>query len=165
MAVILAFTLVGLAITAFGFAVMRDPMLLARLDKGAKGYFQRLVLDGPTRIQMRVVGAVVCVFGLMLLSVALRGLIRRPAMDSIADGFLILLWLLFAGMWVYGIIDLLRGRALNAFDLWRRAAELGPIEVVPTITPAMARESRMFVIGFSILVATTITAAFFSALH
>ena len=51
-------SLIGLALAAFGFAAMRDPMRLNLnpFPPSAKGYYQRMVLDTTMRIQLRVLG-------------------------------------------------------------------------------------------------------------
>lgn len=43
-------SLIGLALAVFGFAAMRDPMRLNLnpFSPSAKGYYQRMVLDGES---------------------------------------------------------------------------------------------------------------------
>ena len=54
---------VGAAIGLFGFMVMRNPYVLARLAPGSEGYYQRLVLDTLQRNQLRLLGVLVSLFG------------------------------------------------------------------------------------------------------
>ena len=155
----------GLTIGGFGFLVMRNPMRLSLLSPGAEGYYQRVVLDRMQRISMRIFGAVMSSFGLVILTAALGGLLKLHFLEGASNGLLALLWLLFIGGWgfgfVYIIVQLIRGRStgwLDWFQMWKRGTELGPIAVYPPITPAMQRESRIFTAVFCLLVAVAVVA-------
>jgi hypothetical protein len=58
-------SILGLALAGFGFTAMRDPMRpnLNPFSSSWRGYYQRTVLDTSTRNQLRVLGALICVFG------------------------------------------------------------------------------------------------------
>lgn len=154
---------IGLALGCFGFLVMRNPMRLAVLAPGAQGYYQRIVLDRWQRIPLRIVGAVVSLFGWVIFTAALGGLLRFRLLRGTSNGLLAALWLVFIGGWVFGLVSivirLLRRESLGWTDwleMWRRGTQLGPIAVYPPITPAMQQESGVFTIGFCVLVAAAI---------
>jgi len=62
-------TSTGLLLGTHGFLVMRNPMCLT-LSSRQKGYCQRLVLDAAMRIQLRVLGVLVDLFGASLFTSA-----------------------------------------------------------------------------------------------
>jgi|SRR5882724_3775393 len=157
--------IVGLAVGGFGFLAMRNPMRLALLAPWALGYYQRLVLDRWQRIPMRILGAIVSLFGLVVLTAALGGLLKVHLLDGASNGLLALMWLLFIGTCglglVYAVIQLIRRRSTgwgDWFEMWKRGVALGPIAVYPPITPAMQRESAIFTASFCVLVAVAIVA-------
>lgn len=161
-------TVLGSALAAFGFAAMRDPMrwaLLALSSAGAKGYYQRMVLDRSSRLQLRVLGALLSLFGSVIFTTTLGGLLKLQAFNVVSTALLLLMALLFFGAcvfgFIHGIVLSIQGRSLDWLRLWRRSVELGPIDVYPTITPVMQRESRAFTVAFSCLVTIVIIAALF----
>jgi hypothetical protein len=157
-------TVIGAILAAFGFLVMRNPMRLAMLAPGARGYYQRMVLDTSSRNQLRILGVLVCTFGLCIGTAASGGLLKSHVLQSISEGFLVLLWLVFISAWVGGlilvIVQLLRGRGFGDwFQMWRTGAVLGEVNVSPPVTPKMQREAILFTIIFGALVCITIIAA------
>jgi hypothetical protein len=157
--------IVGLAVGGYGFLVMRNPMRLALLSPWALGYYQRLVLDIWQRILMRIFGAVISLFGLVILTAALGGLVKLRFLDGASNGLLALMWLLFIGAWVFGlvytVIQLIRGRFtgwVNWLAMWKQGVELGPITVSPPITSAIQQESLIFTVGFCVFVAVAMVA-------
>jgi hypothetical protein len=122
----------GLAV--IGILVMRNPLLLARLAPGEKGYYQRMVLDRFQRIQMRVLGMIVSFFGLVILTAGLNGMLKLEVLQTISSGFLVLLWLSFIAAigfgLIYFVVRLVGGRASELFTDWfemrQRQVELGP---------------------------------------
>jgi hypothetical protein len=96
---------IGLALGCFGFLVMRNPIRLAVLAPGAKGYYQRIVLDRWQRIPLRIVGAAVSLFGWVIFTAALGGLPRFLLLRGISNGLLAALWLVFIGGWVFGLVS------------------------------------------------------------
>ena len=93
---------IGLLVATFGFLVMRNPMRLALLAPGQEGYYQRLVLDTSSPNGLRMLGALVCVGGAVIMTAALGGVLQLNFLKSASDRLLILLWLIFAGAFVSG---------------------------------------------------------------
>jgi hypothetical protein len=158
---------IGAILAAFGFLVMRDPMRLAMLAPGARGYYHRMVLDTSSRNQLRILGVLVCAFGLCIGTATSGGLLKSRVLQSISDGFLVLLWLVFISAWVGGlilvIVQLARGRGSGDwFQMWRTGAVLGEVNVSPPVTPKMRREAILFTIVFGALVCITIITALVS---
>jgi hypothetical protein len=158
---------IGAILATFGFLVMRDPMRLAMFAPGARGYYQRMVLDTSSRNQLRMLGVLVCIFGLCIGTAGSAGLLKSRVLQSISDGFLVLLWLVFISVCVAGlilqIVQLARGRGFgDSFQKWRTSAALGEVNVYPLVTPRMRREATQFTITFAALVCITIVAAFVS---
>jgi hypothetical protein len=155
---------IGAILATFGFLVMRNPMRLALLAPGARGYYQRMVLDTLSRNQLRMLGALVCTIGLCIGTAASGGLFKSRLLQSISDGLAVLLWVVFVAAWVTGLIlvimQLVRGRGFSDwFQMWRKGAVLGDVDVYPPVTPKMRRESILFTIVFGALVCVTIIAA------
>jgi CBS domain containing-hemolysin-like protein len=62
--------------------------------------------DTPwTRLQMRVVGLIVCLFLLLMLSGILGGVSRSRLLDGFSDNILVALWVAFTVAWVGGILS------------------------------------------------------------
>jgi hypothetical protein len=158
---------IGAILATFGFLVMRNPMRLAMLAPGASGYCPRMLLDTSSRNQLRILGVLVCTFGLCIGTAASGGLLKSRVLQSISDGFLVLLWLVFISACVAGlilvIVQLVRGRGFaDWFQIWRTGAVLGEVSVSPPVTPKMRREAIFFTIIFGALVFITIIAALVS---
>jgi hypothetical protein len=96
--------LIGAIVATCGFLVVHNPMRLATFAPGARRYYQRMVLDTPSRNSLRLLGALVCTFGLCICTAALGGLLKCRILQSISDGFLALLWVLFISAWLAGAI-------------------------------------------------------------
>jgi hypothetical protein len=160
-------TVIGAILATFGFLLMRNPMRLAVLAPGARGYYQRMVLDTSSRNQLRILGVLVCTFGLCIGTAASGGLLRSRALQSISDGLVVLLWSVFVSAWVAGlilaVIHLVRGRGPGEWSqTWRKSAVLGEINVYPPVTPKMQREAMLFTITYGGLLCITIVAALVS---
>ena len=151
--------LIGSVVATSGFLVMQNPMRLTRLSPLSEGYYQRLCLDRLQRIWLRLLGVLVSLFGLVILTAALRSLLKQPRLDSVSGSLFLLMGVLFVGMWAVGIpiaiVQLIRGRTVDVLGLWRRSIQLGPIEVYPPITPSMEREAKCFTFGFCLVVGLT----------
>ncbi len=164
---VLIAVLFGSGITAMGILVMRNPMHLALLSPGSKGYYQRMILDRSQRLQLRVVGMILSFFGLVVFTGVLSGAFRFKILDALSKDLLVLLSLSFITTFgfgvVYAVVQLVRGQGrevfLGWFTMWRRGAELGPIVVYPDVTPRMRSESRMFTVAYCVLVAITLVVA------
>lgn len=155
---------IGAILATFGFLVMRNPMRLSMLAPGARGYYQRMVLDTLSRNQLRILGVLVCTIGLCIGTAASGSLLKSRILQSISDDFLVLLWLVFICAWVAGLIFMIvqpvRGRGFSDwFQMWRTSAALGEINVYPPVTPEMRREAILFTIIFVALVCITMVAA------
>jgi hypothetical protein len=140
--------LVGLLLAVFGFIVMRNPMRLAfmsSLSPGTEGYYQRLVLDTTMRNQLRVLGVLVCLFGSGILTASLGAILKAHSLTAISGGLWILMGLIFCAAWCSGLVifvwQLFKRQVPSWFAMWRAGAELGPIEMVPPVTPKMQREA------------------------
>lgn len=150
----------GLVLGCCGFLAMQNPMRFAVIAPGAEGYYQRMVLDRWQRIPMRILGSLVSLFGLVIFTAALGRLLKFRPLNAASSGLPVLLWAVFIGAWVFGtvsiVVQLIRRRGLgwaDCFETWRRGVQLGPIAVYPPVTSAMQRESRVFTVGFCLLVA------------
>lgn len=142
-------------------------MRLAILAPRARGYYQRMVLDSPSRNSLRLLGSLVCTFGLCIGTAASGGLLKSRILQSISEGFVALLLLLFISAWVAGlvfaVVQLVRGRGVGDwFQIWRTSAVLGEVNVYPPVTPKMRREAIFSTIIFGGLVCLTIVAALVS---
>ena len=141
--------IVGLALAAFGFAAMRNPMRLNLLpfNPGAEGYYQRMVLDTSTRNQLRVLGALICLFGSGIFTASLGAVLKIRSLNAVSDGLWILMGCIFFAAWGTGLIvfvwQLLKGQTFNWFQAWKLGAQLGPIDVFPPVTPKMRREAQI----------------------
>lgn len=141
---------VGVTLAAFGFVTMRNPMRLnvLPLNPVAEGHYQRMVLDTPTRNGLRILGALVCLFGSSILTAGFGAALRLQSLTSISEGLWVLMGCLFIGAWVSGAVlsvwQLSKGQAFNWFEALKLSAQLGPVDVVPSMTPRMQRESRIY---------------------
>lgn len=158
---------IGVILATFGFLVMRNPMRLAVLAPRARGYYQRMVLEISSRNQLRILGVLVCTLGLCIGTAASGGLLKAHVLQSISDAFLVLLWVVFILAWVSGlilaIVQFVRGRGCGDwFEIWRKSAVLGEVNVYPPVTPKMRREAILFTLIFSASLCVTIIAALVS---
>lgn len=160
--------LIGLPIATFGFLVMRNPMRLALLSPEREGYYQHMVLDTASRIQLRVLGILVCLFGAGILTALLGSALKASSLSAISEGLWVLMGLIFFAAWCGGVIlairQLFRGKLFDSWRIWRASAELGPIDVFPSVTPKMQKEAMLFTIGFISVVVVAAVAALFHQL-
>src|ERR1700693_1595578 len=140
--------LAGLPLAVFGFMVMRNPLrlaLLSPLSPGAEGYYQRMVLDSSMRNQLRVLGVLMCLFGSGILLAALGAMLKSRHLAAISEGLWMLMGLIFCAAWCSGLVlfiwQLSKRQVPNWFAMWRAGVELGPIEMVPPVSPQMQRET------------------------
>src|SRR5258708_1050145 len=108
--------LVGLLLATFGFLVMRNPMQLALLSPRQKGYYQRMVLDTAMRIQLRVLGVLVCLFGASIFADSLGSVLKASLLRAVSEGLWVLMGLIFFAAWGIGLI--LPIRPLFSADLF-----------------------------------------------
>lgn len=140
----------GLAVAAFGFVAMRNPMRfnLNPFSPSSVGYYQRMVLDTSTRNQLRGLGALICLFGSGIFTGTLGAATKSHWLDAASNGLWMLLGCSFLVAWSLGVIlfvwQSFRGQTFEWFKAWKTAAQLGPIDVFPPITPQMRREARIF---------------------
>lgn len=141
--------LLGAGIAVWGFAAMRNPMLLS-LTRMTEGYYQRLVLDRSQRIGLRNLGVVVGFFGLYMGTGILSGMVGSKRVERVAEAFALLLGLSFVLAITSGLvmfsIQLLRGKSFNWWSAWQ-GGSLGMINVYPSITPQMEKERRVYSIS------------------
>src|ERR1700677_5345704 len=99
-------SLIGLALAVFGFAAMQDPMRLNLnpFSLSAKGYYQRMVLDTTMRIQLRVLGVLVCLFGSSIFTTSLGSALRVSSLNTVSEGLWVLMGLLFFAAGGVGLI-------------------------------------------------------------
>jgi len=159
--------LIGVLVGTFGFLVMRNPMRLALLS-WQKGYYQRMVLDTTMRIQLRVLGVLVCLFGTSIFTASLGSALRLNLFSVVSEGLWVLMGLIFFTAWGVGLIlairQLIRGELFNWWRMWKVSTELGPIHVFPPVTPKMQREARFFTIALLSLALISVVAALFHQL-
>lgn len=155
--------LAGIPLAVFGFVVMRNPMRLALLSPGAEGYYQRMVLDSSMRNQLRVLGVLMCLFGSGILLASLGAMLKSRHLAAISEGLWMLMGLIFCAAWCSGLVlfiwQLSKRQVPNWFAMWRAGVELGPIEMVPPVSPQMQRETRFFTVALLSLSAVAAVAA------
>ncbi len=157
--------LVGLLLAAYGFVAMRNPMRLNLFPfyPGAEGYYQRMVLDTSTRNQLRVLGALICLFGSGILTASVGSALKLRSLNAVSEGLWVLMGLIFFGAWGVGFIVLLwqlfNGQTFNWFRAWKLGVQLGPIDIFPPVTPKMRRESQIFTVALLTLVCIASVAA------
>jgi hypothetical protein len=153
----------GAALSSLGFLVMRNPMRLSFLFASSEGYYQRLVLDTTSRIQLRILGILVCLFGSGILTAALASILRADLLTAISDELWGLLSLVFLIAWTVGVvlavIQGFKGKSFEWFQMWKTGAQLGPIDVFPLVTPKMHSEARSFTVIFLTLACLAAMAA------
>jgi hypothetical protein len=163
-------SLIGLALAVFGFAAMRDPMRLNLnpFSPSAKGYYQRMVLDTTMRIQLRVLGVLVCLIGSSILTASLGSALRASLLNTMSEGLWVLMGLIFFVAWGVGLIlairQLIKEELFNWWRMWRVSADLGPIYAFPPVTPKMQTEARFFTIALLSLALISVIAALFRQL-
>jgi hypothetical protein len=140
--------LIGLPLAVFGFLVMRNPMRLALLSPWSEGYCQRLVLDTGMRNQLRVLGALMCLFGAGIFTDLLGVTLKAHFLNDISGGLWVLMGLIFFAAFGFGlifsIVQLFKGQLFDWFRVWNVSAQFGPIDVFPAVTPKMRREANLF---------------------
>jgi hypothetical protein len=160
--------LVGLPIATFGFLVMRNPMRLALLSPSQEGYYQRMVLDTAMRIQLRVLGVLVCLFGASILTALLGSALKTSLLSAVSEGLWALMGLIFFAAWGVGLIlairQFFRGELFNWWRMLKVSAELGPIDVFPPVTPRMQKEAKLFTVALLSLAVVAAAVALFRQL-
>ena len=152
---------IGFGIAAFGLLLMRDPTRLAWLDRGAKAYYQRSALRGwVDRLQFRVLGMILSFFGWVIITGVLSGALKVRILNTISDGFLLLLWCSFIAAFVFGMIHTIyqiireQGKELLFGSYKRRALfmALGPVDLDRGTTLQMKKETRVFTTVYCALI-------------
>jgi hypothetical protein len=166
---IAAAALVGLPVAILGFLVMRNPMRLSILAPGEEGYYQRAFFDASSRNWARALGMLISLFGSSIAAAALAATFKTRVLQDISKGLWALMGLTFLALWCFGvgvaIWRAFRGKSLGWsewFQMRKRGMELGPIDVSPSITPQMRKETLVFTVVFSVLVSV---AAGFALVH
>jgi hypothetical protein len=134
----------------------------------AKGYYQRMVLDTTMRIQLRVLGVLVCLFGSSIVTASIGSTPRLSSLNTVSEGLWVLMGLIFFAAWGVGLIlairQLINGELFNWWRMWKVSAELGPIDAFPPVTPKMQMEARFFTIALFSLALISVIAALFHQL-
>ena len=151
--------LIGLSVAVFGFLVMRNPMRLSILAPGEEGYYQRALFDPCSRNIARAFGALICLFGGAITTAGLGSTFKARYLQTVSDGLWTLMGLMFVALWCFGvglaIWNAIRGKPSGWsewFQLRKNGIELGPIEVFPSVTAQMRKETLIFTIGLFVLV-------------
>ena len=130
-----------------------------------EGYYQRMVLDTTTRIQLRMLGVLLCLFGFGIFTASLGSALRVSLLSSVSKGLWLLMGLIFFVVWGIGLIlairQLMRGEILDWWRTLKVSAKLGPVDVFPPVTPKMQREARFFTIALLFLALVSTVAALF----
>lgn len=160
--------LVGVLVGTFGFLVMRNPMRLSLLSPWHEGYYQRMVLDTTMRIQLRVLGVLVCLFGASIATASLGSALKANSLSTASEGLWVLMGLIFFAAWSVGLVlairQLFRGELFNWWRMYKASNELGPIDVFPANTPRMQKEAKLFTIALLTLAVVAAVAALFRPL-
>lgn len=152
---------IGSGIATVGLLLMRDPIRFAWLDPGAKAYYQRTALRGGVdRLQLRTLGMIVSFVGWVIITGVLSGTLKVKILDTVSDGFLVLLWLSFIAVFVFGmsymIYQMIRGQGKEVLFGWfkmrKRFIALGPVDFDPATTLQMEKESRVFTTVYCALI-------------
>jgi len=105
----------------------------------------------------------ISLFGAGLATEGLSGIFKARYLQAAASGLWTLMGLTFVCLWCYylgfAIWNAVRGKPVGWsewFRMRRTGIELGPIDVFPTITPQMQKESLLFTIGFIVLVSVAV---------
>ena len=160
---------IGLGLAVWGFAAMRNPMRLNLnpYSPSAQGYYQRMVLDTSTRNQLRVLGAIVCLFGSGIFTSILGATLKSHWLDAVSDGLWVLMGCIFFGAWGLGLIlfvwQFFSGQTFDWLQAWRLGAQLGPIDVFPPVTPKMRREAQVFTIALLMLSCIAVLVSLFGS--
>src|ERR1039458_3359309 len=90
---------------------------LLPFSASAEGYFQRMVLDTPTRNGLRVLCALVCLFGSRIFVASVGAALHLQFLEAISNGLWLLMCCIFIGAWVSGAIlsvwQMSKGRTFN----------------------------------------------------
>jgi len=158
-------SLIGLAVAVFGFVAMRDPMRLNLnpFSPSGKGYYQRMVLDTAMRIQLRVLGVLLCLFGAVVFTASVGSGRKLHFLSAASDGLTVFMGLVFFAALGVGLIlairQLIKGTLFDWWRMWKVSAQLGPIDTFPPVTPTMQRESRFFTIALLSLALISVIAS------
>jgi hypothetical protein len=109
-----------------------------------------MMLDTYMRNQHRVLGAIMCLFGSIILTESLAGVLKSPLLKAVSRGLLMLMGCIFYCAFSFGVIfsvwQLVRGQ-MHWRKIFGRAEDISPIDVSPSITPNMRREADIFTVA------------------
>jgi hypothetical protein len=158
--------IIGVLVAVFGFLVMRNPLRLSIFAPGEEGYYQRSFFNTSSRNAARAFGMLICLFGVGIAMEGLSSNLKTRYLEAASNVLWAIIWLTFVGLWCIGvgfaIWNGIKGRASgwsNWFRMRKAGIELGPISVVPSVTPQMQRERLLFTVGLLILVSISLTVA------
>jgi hypothetical protein len=162
---------IGFALAAIGFLVLRDPVKVA-LFSGYTGSevtrYRRLTRQWSHRIGLRLFGAIIALFGLVILTAVLRKFSTR--LGVVSDGLFIAMSVVFYCAF-FGGLGFTVVTAISRQVRTRGAASsrkhfeptVGIVEEAaeshPAMTAAMQKERRIFTAVFLFLVGATVVAS------
>lgn len=111
---VMLFTAVLFVVAGIGVFLLVNPSRYMRRNPN------RWMKDTPwTRIQLRAVGLVFCLFALMVLSGSMSHDSQSKVFRGFSDNILVALWLAFACVWVCGILSWIAWR-FTGVRIWVR---------------------------------------------
>ncbi len=160
--------LIGIPIAVFGFLVMRNPLRLSMLAPGEEGYYQRFLLNTTSRNSLRAFGMLICLFGSGIAASGLGAIFETRPLQDVSEGLWALMGITFVTLWCcsvgFAILNAMKGKPLGWsewFQMRKKGIELGPIDVFPSITPQMRKETLGFTVGLFVLFSLAVGFALF----
>lgn len=139
-----------------------------RRDAGPDAPQPQPFLSQRMRIQLRVLGVLVCLFGSSIVTASLGSALRVRSLNTVSEGLWVLMGLIFFAACGVGLIlairQLIKGELFNWWRMWKVSADLGPIDAFPPVTPKIQREARFFTIALLSLALISVIAALFHRL-
>ncbi len=143
-------TIVLLLFTGIGIILLVRPSLYMRRNPNP------WMKETPwTRIQMRVLGLVICLFLLLVVSGILSGVSKSELLGGFSDNILVALWVAFISAWVGGLVSWILWRFASFRVFIRQHYSTDKIED--------AAWERKMTISFCSLLLVIVAVAFFLA--
>jgi hypothetical protein len=143
-------------------------MRLALLSPWQEGYYWRMVLDTAMRIQLRVLGVLMCLFGAGILTASLGSALKATLLSAVSEGLWVLMGLIFFAAWGVGLILAIRqffkGELFDWLRMLKVSTEPGPIGVFPPVTPRMQKKTKFFTLALLSLAVVAAAIALFRQL-
>src|SRR5258708_8775584 len=78
-------------------------------------------------------------------------MLKARFLAGVSEELCVLMGLIFCVAWCSGLVifiwQLFKRQVPNWFAMWRAGVELGPIEMIPSVTPKMQREALFFTVS------------------